>query len=226
MYPGLTQVSRKSSSGLAAEYAAAVLALSPTRYYQMNDFIASGSMADTGSAGINGTYPSSGMSDLSPGLAPYDTRHAVFANGGSASFANTGLMTGAAHWTIGLTAMPTLYNASVVTPLSVNGVGFLFGTNQIQLFYPGGDLGLTVWQGPNASVPYLWVGTYDGSTVRWYFNGLQIGSAGASLNLSAGSCWVGAGGQSGCLVQDCFIIDGTAINSTQVATLASKWLGH
>lgn len=177
-------------------YPSIVLADSPIRYYRLGE--ASGTTAYDQSRNLSNGTLHGGITLNQAGALNADTDTSMLFNGstGYISLLTSGLPTGAAAWSIecwlSLPSLPGAGNFPVAVALGNTGVnqggGFLFnGDTQkllLTIFGGVGDVGaLSI----PANAVFHCVGTYDGTTVKFYVNNAFMGSLTHSLNFSAGA---------------------------------------
>jgi hypothetical protein len=187
-----------------SNYSAAVLALSPKRYYRLGE--TSGTAAnDLGSDAQNGTIQAAGTGVTlnQASLIPSDAANASMlftpASAGYITLPTTGLPTGASAWSIvAWVKMPATLPSGFPTI-------FCFGTASTNkmaiLMYRASSTVIEVddWSGtvltwgtaPVANGVYFLAATYDGTILRLYVNGALVNSVAKTFAITAGSAQIG-----------------------------------
>lgn len=219
---------REWGETLSTAYSSVVVHDNPLRYYRLGE--ASGSTAvDSSSSAQNGTYVG-GVTLGQSGLIVSDPNGAVRFDGSTSyvSVPTTGLPTGSQAWSMecwfkypvissnyeGLLCMGhTVHNAHSVADLYHDPT-----VHKISIGFNSGD-DLYPTSVVQAGVIYHIAATYDGTTVRLYWNGILQASEAVALNISYGICRVGGDDQSlySSAIQDEAAFYGSALSDTQVA---------
>jgi hypothetical protein len=173
-------------------YSATVLAKNPIRYYRINE--ASGTVAhDSGSQATNGTYtgPTLGIASLLPGTTDTEVQFVV---GGADQYMlipTAGLPTGASAWTIEVWA-------AIVSPVSNGGTALYIGSFSMGELIciesrTGNKWRFTTYGAftdtdsaatfPYGTIHHL-VATYDGTTITYYIDSVNIASGAATMNIT------------------------------------------
>lgn len=166
-----------------------------------------GSAADSGPAGITGSYGSSGITYGTAGLAAGDANTAVTFDRsvpGSVDCGDNYDFTGTASFTIGLAVKPSIVDGSNSQVISKHD-----GTGGWYMDYTSGFTRFTRWDSggggdgafyatpPTVGVTYLLVATYDGSTLLLYRDGTQVATNPSTRSLPNTSAVMRIGAFSG-----------------------------
>jgi hypothetical protein len=189
-----------------SNYSAAVLALSPKRYYRLGE--TSGTAAnDLGSDAQNGTIQAAGTGVTlnQASLIPSDAANAsmLFTPGsaGYITLPTTSLPTGASAWSVeAWVKMPATLPASG-TFNTVWNFGTKVTNEFVELFYrgSGGHFEVDDWSGavvtatttPVGGGTYHFVVTYDGTTCKLYIDGALNVSAAKTFNIVLTAAQIG-----------------------------------
>lgn len=217
---------RGSTAGGTSKFLADLAAYNPLRLYKLDDFTNGGSMLDSGSQAVNGTYASGAAFNVAPGLVP-GSKNCVCLTAPSAQgavFSATGLPTGANRWTMGVVTYIWFPSPSTGVLLQWNNLILRERSGSIyEVVTPAGSVNLA------AAMPSLVLvaATYDGTTTTLYVisasptggnNILGTASAAQSLALTTASGQI-IGGNGDFLEQHAFIIGSTLIQA-QLQALA------
>ena len=198
--PHLAASGQASSQGSAAitvkaapvSYDTAVLALGPKAYWKLADAVGSATVVDSSGDGFTGTV--NGTVTLGePGLVPSETDTAALFDG-STGYITTSPLGSMAKWTIAAWAKPSAdqtSDAAIATDVYSTQVNYALFTGTDSTIPGTGPLTVTAgfYDGAwNVAPPYTMtvgskyflVGTYDGSTITLYVNGVSVGTTSVS----------------------------------------------
>ena len=231
-----------SAPPFVSQFKNAVLALHPTRYYRLGSAGANTSEPDLGSDNQPGTWSATGASQAR-GMVIGDATPCALLDGvaGRMSMPTTNLPTGAGAFSVGM-VLQILKTAATLE------MAYMLGTSGVNGQFHDWDWGTAAfeWSDGTSTIasnftagiisalqrPTLLIATYDGTTVTAYHNIFPYGTLVAALNTTYGGAAIGSDTAgtparfAKCLVQDWFLVKGSALTLAQVVALNQAFRGN